>query len=77
MLKALEGGCRVPVGALASVQGPKVRIQGVVASPDGAHVYRGKAEGEEPEEAGGRLAWDLLNQGAAVVLDEIREVRST
>lgn len=77
MLKALEGGCRVPVGALASVQGSKVRIQGVVASPDGAHMYRGKAEGEEPEETGGRLAWDLLKQGAAVVLDEIREVRST
>jgi hydroxymethylbilane synthase len=77
MLKALEGGCRVPVGALASVQGSKVRIQGVVASPDGAHMYWGKVEGEEPEGTGGRLAWDLLKQGAAVVLDEIREVRST
>jgi hydroxymethylbilane synthase len=77
MLKALEGGCRVPVGALASVQGSKVQIQGVVASADGAHMYRGKAEGEEPEETGGRLAWDLLKQGAAAVLDEIREVRST
>ena len=76
-LKALEGGCRVPVGALASVQDSNVRIQGVVASPDGALMYRGEAEGEEPEEVGGRLAWDLLKQGAAVVLDEIREVRST
>jgi hypothetical protein len=32
--------------------------------------------GEEPEEVGGRLARELLEQGAAVVLDEIREVRS-
>jgi hypothetical protein len=38
-------------------------------------VYRGEAEGEEPEEVGGRLARDLLVQGAAVVLGEIREVR--
>jgi porphobilinogen deaminase len=59
------------------VQDSNVRIQGVVASPDGALMYRGEAEGEKPEEVGGRLAWDLLKQGAAVVLDEVREVRST
>ena len=76
MLNALEGGCRVPVGALGTVEGTKVRLRGVVASPDGALVYRGEAEGEKPEEIGKRLARDLLDQGAAVVLGEIREVRS-
>ncbi len=76
MLNALEGGCRVPVGALGVVEGPRVRLRGVVVSPDGALVYRGEAEGEEPEEVGRRLARDLLEQGAAVVLGEIREVRS-
>ena len=75
MLNALEGGCRVPVGALGSVEGSKVRLRGVVASRDGGVVYRGEAEGEEPEEVGGRLARDLLAQGASVVLGEIREVR--
>ena len=76
LLKALEGGCRVPVGALGCVEGSRVRLRGVVASPDGALVYRGEAEGEKPEEVGRRLARDLLDQGAAVVLGEIREVRS-
>ena len=76
MLNALEGGCRVPVGALGVMEGPRVRLRGVVVSPDGALVYRGEAEGEEPEEVGRRLARDLLEQGAAVVLGEIREVRS-
>ena len=76
MLNALEGGCRVPVGALGTVEGTRVRLRGVVASPDGALVYRGEAEGEKPEEVGRRLARDLLDQGAAVVLGEIREVRS-
>lgn len=76
MLNALEGGCRVPVGALGMTVGDTgVRLRGVVASPDGALVYRGEAEGE-PEEVGGRLARDLLAQGAEVVLGEIREVRS-
>ncbi len=75
MLNALEGGCRVPVGALASAEDSGVRMRGVVASPDGALLYRGEAEGGEPEEVGRRLARDLLEQGAAVVLGEIREVR--
>jgi hydroxymethylbilane synthase len=76
MLRALEGGCRVPVGARSSVEGGVIRLSGIVISPDGALVYRGQAEGKEPEEVGERLARDLLEQGAAVVLGEIREVRS-
>jgi hydroxymethylbilane synthase len=76
MLRALEGGCRVPVGASSVVWGKTVRLSGIVISPDGALVYRGQAEGEEPEEVGERLARELLEQGAAVVLGEIREVRS-
>ena len=76
MLRALEGGCRVPVGALGAVEGDLVRLRGVVASPDGALVYRGQAGGDDPGEVGGRLARDLLEQGASVVLGEIREVRT-
>ncbi len=76
MLRTLEGGCRVPVGALGVARGGVVRLRGVVVSPDGALVYRGEAEGDEPEEVGSRLAGDLLAQGASVVLGEIREVRS-
>jgi hydroxymethylbilane synthase len=75
MLRALEGGCRVPVGATSAVRGNAVRLSGLVISPDGALAYRGEAEGEEPEEVGKRLALDLLEQGAAVVLGEVREVR--
>jgi hydroxymethylbilane synthase len=77
MLRALEGGCRVPVGALGVAENDVIRLCGVVVSPDGALVYRGEAEGEESEEVGSRLARVLLERGAAVVLMEIREVRST
>ena len=77
MLRTLEGGCRVPVGALGVAERGLVRLRGVVASPDGALVYRGEAEGEEAEEVGGRLARELIERGAAVVLGEIREVRSS
>ncbi len=77
MLRALEGGCRVPVGALGAVEGDEVRLKGLVASPDGALVYEGTATGSEPEEVGARLARDLIEQGAGIVLAEIQEVRST
>jgi hydroxymethylbilane synthase len=77
MLNTLEGGCRVPVGALGEVvAGGKLWLRGVVASTDGALLYRAEAVGEEPEDIGERLARDLLAQGAAVVLGKIREVRS-
>ena len=76
MLRTLEGGCRVPVGALAFAREGEIRLKGLVASPDGALMYRGEAEGREPEDVGGRLARDLLEQGAEIVLGEIREVRS-
>ena len=77
MLNALEGGCRVPVGALGRIgDGSEVWLRGVVASTDGALLYRGEAAGGEPEEVGARLARDLLARGAAVVLGEIRKVRN-
>ena len=76
LLRTLEGGCRVPVGALALPTERGVLLRGLVASTDGAVVYGGEEEGEEPEEVGRRLARDLLDRGAAVVLGEVREVRS-
>jgi hydroxymethylbilane synthase len=75
MLRTLEGGCRVPVGALASAEGDVVRLRGVIAAPDGAMVYRGETSGDKMEEVGERLARELLDQGAGVILDEIREAR--
>ena len=78
MLRTLEGGCRVPVGALGWVMDDaEVWLRGVVASTDGALVYRGEAVGGSPEEIGERLARDLLEQGAAIVLGEVRQVRSS
>ena len=76
LLNELEGGCRVPVGALAISRRGEIRLHGLVASPDGALLYREDAVGEEPEEVGRRLARVLLGRGAGVILDEIREVRS-
>jgi hydroxymethylbilane synthase len=76
MLHTLEGGCRVPVGGRATYDNDLVRLQGLVASPDGALVYKDEVEGKSPEEVGKRLARGLLERGAAVILGEVREART-
>ena len=76
MLRTLEGGCRVPVGGQAVIEHGKVHLRGLVASPDGALVYKGEAQGEDPDAVGKELAQELIGQGAAVILGEIQEVRS-
>jgi hydroxymethylbilane synthase len=77
MLRALEGGCRMPVGArVDNLDDGRIRLRGVVVSPDGALVYDAGAAGAEPKEVGERVARELLEKGAAIILEEIREVRS-
>lgn len=76
LLRKLEGGCRVPVGARGVAEGDEVRLRGIVSSPDGALLYKGEVKGQLPEAVGEGLARELLEQGAAVILDEIRGVRS-
>ncbi|MDQ3509062.1 MAG: hydroxymethylbilane synthase [Actinomycetota bacterium] len=76
MMRALEGGCRVPVGASSAIESGVVKLKGLVASPDGALVYRSEGEGKNPEEVGKRVADDLIGQGASIVLAEIQEART-
>ncbi|HUH13477.1 MAG TPA: hydroxymethylbilane synthase [Longimicrobiales bacterium] len=75
-LRRLEGGCQVPIGALAEVIDGRLRLQGLVASLDGRTVLRGEREGdpELAEEVGDALAHQLLNEGAGVILERIRSL---
>jgi hydroxymethylbilane synthase len=67
-LRALGGGCAAPVGALAIVTaGGGVRLDGLVASPDGRDVVRVSGAGP-PEEVGERLAREALAAGADRIL---------
>lgn len=44
-LAALGGGCQVPIGALARVNGTTIRMAGCVCSLDGTNVLRTEIEG--------------------------------
>lgn len=74
LLNVLEGGCQVPIGALARVEGDDMVLSARVASLDGAdHLAReGRGPADEPEELGRRLARELLDAGAHRILDTIR-----
>ncbi len=73
MNRALQGGCQVPIGAYALVQGEEVWLRGLVGSPDGNHVIRDEIRGPlaEGEALGHTLAQRLLAAGADVILAEV------
>ncbi len=74
LLGRLEGGCQVPVGALATVTNGVLTLRAVVSSLDGTRSVEGTREGPsgQAEQIGGGLAEELLGRGAEVILDEIR-----
>ena len=73
LLKALEGGCQVPIGAFAQVKPNGLYLEAVVGAVDGSVTFRKKIRGAKtnPEKLGQKLAKDLLKAGASVILKEI------
>jgi hydroxymethylbilane synthase len=74
-LHRLEGGCQVPIGALASLERDRVTLEGMVGSLDGAVVFRERISGnsEEADALGTKLADSLIEMGARELLDGARE----
>jgi len=75
LLKRLEGGCQVPVGAHAYWENKNtLMLMGMVAGLEGKPYYREHIQGppEQAEELGLKLAEKLLNKGAGITLEDIR-----
>jgi hydroxymethylbilane synthase len=70
LLAFLEGGCQVPLGALATVAGEEVALEGCVVSPDGREIVRDRMVGstQEPELVGQELGEALVSKGAGRIL---------
>ncbi len=73
LLRTLEGGCQVPIGALAEVKSSGLYLDAMVGSLDGTITFRKKMRGskKDPEKLGKQLARDLLKAGAKEILNEI------
>ena len=73
LLKSLEGGCQVPIGAYGRVENNYLHLSAMVGSLDGTTVFKKskKDQKNDPEKAGETLAGELLQAGADEVLKEI------
>jgi hydroxymethylbilane synthase len=72
VLATLGGGCQVPIGAHAIVDG-QLSLRGVVVSPDGAQIVRASlsAPPADAERVGRSLGEQLLAQGGRAILDAV------
>lgn len=76
-LRRLEGGCQVPVAALAQLVGSRLTLTGRVISLTGTTAVEGSHAGEAESvpaatDLGIELAERLLREGAGTVLESVR-----
>jgi hydroxymethylbilane synthase len=72
-LRELQGGCQVPIGAYAWIEGDRIKIKGFISDLEGERFLEGYEEGspQKAEEVGKRLAQRLLREGGEEILREI------
>jgi hydroxymethylbilane synthase len=73
LLRALGGGCQLPIAGHAIVSGERLRLEGMVAAVSGETIIRDSLEGavSNAEQLGSELATRLLKNGAQSLLAEI------
>jgi len=80
LLRRLEGGCQVPLGALATVRGDTLTLMATVCALDGSRHLAARAESpaarEEAEALGVRVAEELLARGAGELMASERQARA-
>ncbi len=70
LLRTLEGGCQVPLGAIGTVFGDALTLRAAVLDAEGKQRIAGQISGsaEKAEELGRELADELLERGARDLL---------
>lgn len=76
-LARLEGGCQVPIGAFATLDGDEIELEGFVADERGERVIRRKRRGKrsDPERVGDELGREILDAGGREILKEVYEAQ--
>lgn len=71
MLEVMGGGCQVPIGAHATIDGASIHLRAIVAAPDGSRLVRGELSGLDPVGLGTALGRRLLAEGADEILKAV------
>lgn len=73
-LEELEGGCQVPIGSFAKLEGDTLHLEGVIASVNGELYTKGKLSGpsKDARSLGIKLAKQLFKDGGEEILSNIR-----
>jgi len=72
-LRELQGGCQVPIGAYAWIEGKKLKLKAFISDLEGRKFLEGVEEGDlhQAEQIGKKLARRLLEEGGKAILEEI------
>jgi len=72
-LRALGGGCRLPIAALSRLEGQRLSLEGLVAAPNGVGAVRDKVWGapDEAEAMGKKLAEMIMEKGGKRFLNPV------
>jgi hydroxymethylbilane synthase len=70
-LRSLGGGCQFPIAAHAIIENGQLKLDGLVATPDGAKILRDQLSGPQAntDEIGSTLATRLIERGANSLLN--------
>lgn len=71
-VRALNGGCDVPIASYAVLEGDQLWLRGRVGHPDGSALLMAEARGADPESVGVDVARQLLEAGAEQILQAVR-----
>ncbi|WP_373892979.1 hydroxymethylbilane synthase [Virgibacillus natechei] len=72
-LHLLEGGCQVPIGGYAYLEGKDIILNALVGTPDGKTMLKEEVRGTDPKAVGEEAAKKLINQGGKEIIDKVKE----
>lgn len=72
-LYLMEGGCSVPIGGYAYLEGQEIVLTTLVGTPDGEEILKEVARGTDPESVGEEAANKMIDRGGKEIIDRVKE----
>lgn len=72
LLRVLDGSCRTPIAALATIEGDVITLKGLIAKPDGSEVLTNELKGSvsDPDTLGTKAGQELKDRAGPDFLAE-------